>query len=391
MRVELKKEAKSCAIVSYGTRISLSGVNVRIVDMLYLRDYLLKVLGRSKVDFVSLVAKNDEPCEYYKDIRDVNLNDYDEVIIYNSIPNVFGGVFKGEAIQTFIDLYNYNGDLWYFFCEQLAFPCDVSRLIKYKQDYYGELKTTWGVNNVVTQQFCDDWREKVYKGKMKVMFVGNDYDKYTKRYNDIPKKGKYISNGIREILDGCDWAIVPLFEYYSCAEELEAKRKQYPHSGREFDLVYYGNQRAGKRNRIIANLYDREELNTYFIGYEPNFKKHMPVVAEYVNHDKLFPELGRAYATVVLCSESHNDIIKTPRFFEALNLDLVAFIWHEYDTEKVFIENEELKDFIYIKSYEELKEKLDMIKNDEKLFRHIIELEQKEAERLYNWSLNLYK
>jgi hypothetical protein len=50
--IELKKEPKKSAIVCYGTRISLNSINVRSVDLTFMRSYLMDVLGRSEVDYV---------------------------------------------------------------------------------------------------------------------------------------------------------------------------------------------------------------------------------------------------------------------------------------------------------------------------------------------------
>lgn len=85
-----------------------------------------------------------------------------------------------------------------------------------------------------------------------------------------------------------------------------------------------------------------------------------------------------AYATVVLGDDLHNDNIKTARFFESMLLDICAFIWHSYDPNKRFVNNQELKDFIYISSGDELIEKINKIKNDEAFYKHIVELERQE-------------
>jgi hypothetical protein len=63
-------------------------------------------------------------------------------------------------------------------------------------------------------------------------------------------------------------------------------------------------------------------------------------------------------------------------------LDLVGFIWTDYDKDRKFIKNEELKEFIYISNNAELKEKLARIKSDEKFYRHIIDLQRKEIDRI---------
>lgn len=390
-QVRLEKCNKKSCIVSLGTRITLNGRNVRTVDIIYLRDYMINVLNRQCCDLISYRTKyEDELPDYFKDVREINVNDYDEMIIYNATPNAFGGIFKGEAIEIYKKMYNFDGELWYFFCEQKAPPIDFSRVIKYKHEHYGECKNTWNVP--VDLDFHDKWREKVYK-KMKVMFVGDDYDKYVDIYfsSRNKSKGKVSDYGVWDLNMDNEWAILPLNDYYSEKEMYEEKTKDYPLSYKEYDLVYFGNNRSGKRNKIITCLYDHEELKTYFIGYETKFKHSTPTEIAYITHDKLFGELSKSWATVVMCEDTHNGNIRTPRFFESMLIDMVAFIWYEYDPDKKFIDNKELQDFIYIKSYDELKEKLDKIKNDEEFYRYIIKLERESVKKYYEQSIKMYE
>ena len=59
-------------------------------------------------------------------------------------------------------------------------------------------------------------------------------------------------------------------------------------------------------------------------------------------------------------------------------LDIVAFIYIKFDENKTYVQNEFLKDFIYISSNEELKEKINQIKSDKELYNRIVELERQE-------------
>ena len=59
------------------------------------------------------------------------------------------------------------------------------------------------------------------------------------------------------------------------------------------------------------------------------------------------------------------------------NIDLA--IWNQYDSEKKFVSDDELKNFIYVSSVEELYNKIKQIKNDTSLFRKLVDLERKEA------------
>ena len=73
----------------------------------------------------------------------------------------------------------------------------------------------------------------------------------------------------------------------------------------------------------------------------------------------------------------------TARFFESMQLDVVAFIYNKYDEEKKYIKNKELADFIYINDANDLQEKLQKIKSDKNLYNRIVELERNEIQNQF--------
>ena len=377
-QVVLKKENKKVAIVCFGTRITLFSKNVRCVDFIYLRDILQNIYGRT-VDFVSLKLKTEEDLDYYKSVKDVDLNDYDEVVIYNAaMNNAFAGIFKSESIETFVQLANYKGDIWYYLCDP-KMPCInfaaclknriVNNKIKIdKAPGYREL----------TPEFCDNWTKNVYP-RINTMFAGCDYDKYYTMYTNKLNSGRTKVTSANTLNPNYNWCCVPLFEYYAVNEKLDAKLKNYPIDNRKYDLVYFGNNRMTERNKIIANMYDQPGLKNYIIGFDPQFSNCEYDSIAYINHDKLFEEIpSSSLATLILGDTLHNNNIRTPRFFEAMLLDVVAFIYTGYDENKKFVKNQELKDFIYVTTPEELKEKINKIKNYSEYAKHIIELERKD-------------
>lgn len=376
--LEFKKDNKKTAIVSLGGRITLNSKNVRSIDLAYLREMLINVYGRN-VDFVSLKTKKEEGIEYYKDIRNIDLNEYDEVMIYNSTKNLFGGIFKTEMIETFNKLFDFNGDIWYYLADP-KMPCtDYAAFIKSRiKDGCIKIDDT---NNTTpfSLDYCNDWTNKVFK-RTKIAYSGSNYDKYYDTYmNNITKGGKKEANECNILNPDYEWAYIPLFEYYAVNEDLDTKLKNFDYSEKKYDLIYFGNNRQTERNKIIDSIYDKEVYNNYVLGFEPSWKKCKFDFSGYVTHDEMFEILPKtAYATVVLGDDLHNDNIKTARFFESMLLDICAFIWHSYDPNKRFVNNQELKDFIYISSGDELIEKINKIKNDEAFYKHIVELERQE-------------
>lgn len=375
MRFELRKEPKRLAIVSYGTRVSITSKNVRSVDLIYLRDILQNVYGR-QVDFVSKVSRSDAGIPYFKDIYNTDLNDYDEVVVYNCSLNPFGGVFKDEAITTMMKMHGFKGDLYYYLCDP-KMPCaDFAAYLKYKAKGTGKVPADNKDGfREVSDEYLDEWSKSTWP-RIKIMFAGCDYDKY---YEIFTKKNAGRTTVSSRLNPDYDWCFVPLFEYYAVNEMLDEKLRDYPVSDKKHDLVYFGNNRMTERNKIIESFYDQEGLDCQIIGYDPKFTKCKYEHTGYVSHDELFPMICNSYATLVLGDTLHNNNTRTPRFFEAMLLDVVAFIYEKYDEEHKFVSNPRLRELIYVKTPEELRKKIDIIKKDEQLRKEIIAFEREDV------------
>ena len=61
----------------------------------------------------------------------------------------------------------------------------------------------------------------------------------------------------------------------------------------------------------------------------------------------------------------------SPRYFDCMLADIIAFVDIRYDPEKKLTEDDVLKDFMYVSSPEEFSKKVDMIANDEQLYKDI--------------------
>lgn len=370
MKFSLNKNNSKVAIICLGQSIDFlnKNINVRCVDLLYLKRYL-EELGR-EVDFVSrgkTISKN---------IVDVDLNDYDEVYIYNSSYNVFGGKFHKTSLDTFSKLCDFNGEVYYVLADP-AMPCkDFSLLINKIRSYNDGKIPLQGTHEFYDLDLTklDKWNE-IYS-KIKVCFTGVDFDKY---YELWVKTHKSPFTAINH----SDWCELPLFSFYAVQEDLGLKLKSYDFSSKKYDLVYYGNKRnSSSRNKIIKQLYDYSGFSCQFIGYDPEFECSKVEVFDYVSHGSLFPKICESYCSVIVGDKLHNDNIITPRFFESMLLDVVGLIYDEYDSEHKIIQNPELRDFIYVKSVADVEARLSQVRNDEKLYRRIVELEREEVMRI---------
>lgn len=369
--------AKKAGIVCLGTRLSLSSNNVRSVDLVYMREYLLNVLKREQVDFISRLSKKEKDLNYFKDTREVDFNDYDEIYIYNATFNPFGGLFKSEALDTFEQLYTYNGDIYWFLVDPKMPGMDFSLFLKgrdKKNEYTFGCDVAEDNKRYIDPEIVDNWREKVWK-RMKVAYGGIDYEKYVNIWNGAIKDK--TKNKFKVLNEDTEWFNFWIFEYYAVNEELDLKLKNYEKIENPYELVYFGNNRQNERNKVIKKYFDIPEFKKYFIGFDPELEN--TDIEKYVKHEELFKLMGeKCLATLVVGDNLHNGNERTPRFFEAMLLDLVAFINIDFDPEKNYIKNEFLREFVYVSSKEELKEKIEQIKNDPSLYKKIVELERKE-------------
>ena len=155
---------------------------------------------------------------------------------------------------------------------------------------------------------------------------------------------------------------------------------QTPEKEREcFDFAYCGNRRSS-RDGILKEIIAHSDLNCALVGYGDSITSSNVSNIKYMPHEEMFDFINKhVYSTIIMGDNLHNNNIITPRFYESMLLNVVAFIWHKYDSNKQFVKNSELKDFIYVNSIDELHNKINVIKSDKNLFKHIVELERKEV------------
>lgn len=377
-KVEFSTTNKKAAIVSYNTRLTLSSKHIRATGIAYTRDYILKVLNRDTCDILSIPHSEDDT-SYYKDIRDfesgkLNINEYDEIFVYNGPMNVYGGVFPIPSIPTMLSLIKFTGDIWYVLTDPSLPPNNVALLVQQKFKYCDvpdHVKMIDKTLKKVTQKDIEDFTHNVYE-KTKIAFCGLDYKKYYDGYN--PEKRVEA----RKIYNA-DWAYFGLLEYYAINEFLDLKLQTPEKEGKLYDFAYCGNHRTS-RDEVVRGVVGLTDLKCATVGYGDIITGENLDIYPYMYHTDMFNFMNKqVYSTIVMGDNLHNNNMITARYYESMLLNVVAFIWHKYDADKQFVKNQELKDFIYISSFDEYHEKLLKIKEDKELFKRIVELERKEV------------
>lgn len=378
-KIEFSKTNKKSAIVGYNTRLTLSSRHVRSTSIAYMREYILNEIGRETCDILSIPHEEDKTKEYYKDIRDfesgkLDINEYDEIFIYNSQLNIYGGLFPVPSIPTVKSLTKFKGELWYMLTDPALPPVNVALLINQKFKYCSEpdhVKVIDGTEAIVTKKDMEDFTKNVYE-KTKIAFCGLDFKKY---YDDYDPSKRVDT---RKIMNN-DWAYFGLHEYYATRDFLDIKLQNPQKTPDAYDFVYCGNHR-GSRDDVLKAVTAKTDLKCGIVGYGDYITGSNVENYQYMPHIDMFNFINkRAYSTIVMGDNLHNNNIITPRFYESMLLNVVAFIWHKYDVDKKFIKNKKLKNFIYVKNADEIHDKILEIKKDHELYKEIVDLERKEV------------
>lgn len=202
-------------------------------------------------------------------------------------------------------------------------------------------------------------------------FCGIDYEKFWKS----------IKENKRPVVNG--WDNFNCYIWNGVNDNLEAKLVDYDWNDKKYDSEYHGVTKSGKRTKVTESYYSAlSNKFMHVVGRSPFFKD----LKEGEHFDKF--DVTPYYELLQLVAKNaksafitHEDNILgnqiSPRYFDCMLSDMVAFVDLRYDPEKKLTDNEELKEFMYVFSPKEFAEKVDKIANDEKFYRHIVKLQRK--------------
>jgi hypothetical protein len=332
-------------IVTINNRINLEEKNIRSLEVIYLRKYLLR--NFDEVDYGSRWTKKEKDIENYYDIGDINVDKYSALFIHNSNCNFFGGIIKDEVIETIKVINKFEGPIYYVITDpKLKFVPFADIIHKRKPDK-------------LTKQDVEIFNSK----KIKALWTGRDYDLYCSNLKEIVLP--FESN-------------IPLFEMIFKDKFEKIEKSELPPI---FDLCYYGNNRGGYRKKMLDHYFKGGFLKSYFIGFDPGYKNTSFI--GYVDNKKLANEVQKAKASIVIGDKEHNDNIITARFYENIIFNILSFIDINYDTKKVLYVDPMLQELMYVGSIFDIINSLNTIKR-EGLYDVIIDKQTKELERHFD-------
>jgi hypothetical protein len=344
-------------IIRLNLKLSIEANSAGSIEAIYLREYLLKQKGYSEVYFCDKKVRDKNP--NYIDLFDTDFNEYDSIFITNSALNFFGGVVKDEVIEKVKKVANFNGEIYYVLCDPKLFLKNTAEKIKDRNEVYN--------GDRLSKEDADKFTEKISKSTL--IFTGSDYSYFAKQIENKEKKYYVKLSKIEH------W---PLFEFlfvnYKFNEENLNNEK-------EFDLVYYGSDRGSYRNKIIEKYFNNDILKTNIVGFNKEFKNN--TCFDFIHNDKLANHINKSLGSLIIGDKEHNSNWITYRFFEGILSGVILFIDEEYDINKNYLKNPILQKICYVKSAEDIKKRLDYIK-DNNLYNQIIKLQKEELKR-YNY------
>ncbi len=340
-------------IITINNRIIVDKHNIRSIEIIYLKKYLEN--NNNSVFYISKKTNKEKNLNDYLDIKDVNLNDFDEIYIHNSNCNFFGGIVDDYTIIIIKKINEFNGNIYYVITDPKLKFVNFAKIIYERINIKGNIK---GCENFSKKDY-NDFTEKIKN--IKAVWTGKDYNLFCNLLKETDLKLDFGFN-------------IPLFQLIYTEEEYtldETKNKIY-------DICYYGNNRGGYRSKKLNYYFNNNFFSKYIIGFESNYPKTKSI--KYINNSILLSEVNKSYCSLVIGDKEHNNNIITARFFENIKAKVVSFIDLDYDCEKTLYKSERLKKIVYVESPEELSDKIKFIKQHKNLYDFIINEQFKELE-----------
>lgn len=335
-------------IIRLTQRISIESGGHTSVESLMFREYLLKKEGFNEVYFCDKIIRNN--ADNYVDIFTTNLNDYNVIYLMNSPANFFGGIIGKDTIEKLIKIGKFNGKLFYVINDPKIYYVDISKRALEKGQ--------------ITKDEFNSFNEKIKE--MKVIFTGTDYKLFE---SFIYNKSNFFKLEFEKN--------IPLFEFtfvnYNFNKNVISFNKN-----KEFDLCYYGDNRGGYRDKKIKQYFNNDILKTKTIGLKSDYINNLKLSK--IRNDKLSNEMQDCYASLIIGDKEHNSNWITYRFFEGILSGVILFIDEDYDINKNYLKNPILQKICYVKSPEDIRKRIDYIKENN-LYNKIIKLQKEELKR----------
>lgn len=338
-------------------------------DVMVMRELFLK----DGAQYVHVGANQSRIEWYRKDwcIRfpDIDLNKYNAIVFVITAPIVPKDGFEEGQMAMLMNLTRYLAaykiHTYYYFNDINIIPFNVPTFLKYTGNDFPNSDALGLLDESVV---LSSWPDYDY-----VM------DLHKNDANGFVKKS--------------DWSYLNLNRVNVASivyqELIEAEAQTPPHlrefrsiKDRPYDFLFYsGNgkfrQRLERLEKYTSDFGQRDYIGLALKpGEEP--PKNTDVSEKEPIKDIIRYHMPLCKFTLVFSCEKADGKIMTWRYYECMYGDTLAFILDEFDPNHEYVQNQELKDFIYIKDPEDLKAKVKRCEEDPAFYEKMVKLEKEE-------------
>jgi hypothetical protein len=339
-------------VIKIGARISFSsqGTSGGTGEALS----ILKMLDKGGADivvFTKILDKDVNPphIEFRNILTNTNTDDLDSLVIINGTPQFYGGVEDRAQIYNYLIINQFTGKVFYIYCDPEL-----------------TLKQIWPA--IATKPWANNWHQGDLEiTRNDIVYLSQPYDVEAVR-KDL-KKNEVIPKSITHFP----------FEKFPCLNP-RLPINENP----DVDLSYGGTMRGGKRIKKMVKFYfdHPSDISVEMFGKitTEDFHKatgivNKPTFTGPIRYDEMLPKMNKSLAHIVIGDPYYEKINDVPqRQWESVRSSGVTFIDGDMDkNRRIWANDENLGDFLYVNDRTELSEKILLVKSDINLRKLIIQ------------------
>jgi hypothetical protein len=395
-------KGKIGAVLGITSVISFKNLHIGHTTLKTYKDFLEQYVGYDKVYIISTSIKEQKVNEYYD--RDSIIFGIDRPNLLNDleIDDIFCKqhvlIFFGGALQNYffslsnrvVEWYKEHGDGHFYTIQDDPDFMTINPLpkIECRLKHTGIEKPkpfNYDENTDDAKLFIEYQKTGLLHqcfNNTIVAHCGSDYPKYYNARINIPFGSPNV------VTEPKYWCKFNCYIWQGVNCNLEEKFKDYP-LNRKYQSEYHGYIKHDKE-RVQTTLSYYNELTgpIKVIEGKGHFSDDFKNCDKFgaVGYSEIFEEICKdSFSTFITANASTFDDFISPRYFDCMMADIIPFVYHKYDSNKNYTDDQELKDFMYVSSPEEFKEKVEsLIQKPVWFFRHIKYLQRKSIYDKFN-------
>ncbi len=287
-----------------------------------------------------------------------NLDNYDKVLFYNTSINFYGNRENLPLNKAYELMASYEDTIYYLL---------VDLRLPFQQFWVCVDGRGWDIKK----------EDVLVTTDIVIVSQGSDLD-----------KAKHVHRKVDEYIT--DYVYFPLEQHILTNDPVILDINDNP----EFDLIYGGSWRSGRRNKKMNDYFGQKDLKIKLFGNIPENKIENKDVtlSKKVEPSKVLETNNSAMCTIVFGDKNYNDNMVTLRLWESLLSRTIVFIDNDFDRNKEL----NFPDFLYVENGEELSDKIKILKEEPDIYRLIRKsldeyINNAINEKSENWTNDLIK